>query len=64
LSPGSRARRRMRMPVSSLCSTPPCAACRINSSSAGRIPPDLGRQRHFVGQARSLRGPRRPALLP
>jgi hypothetical protein len=34
--PGSRARRRMRMPVSSLCSTPPCAACRINSPNVRR----------------------------
>ena len=37
LSPGSRVSRRIRMPVSSLCITLPCAACRINSSSTGRI---------------------------
>src|SRR5947208_15015093 len=37
LSPGSRVRRRIRMPVSPLCITLPCAACRINSSSPGRI---------------------------
>ena len=37
LSPGSRVKRRIRMPVSSLCITLPCAACRINSSSAGLI---------------------------
>ena len=37
LSPGSRINRRIRMLVSSLCITRPCAACRINSSSASRI---------------------------
>ena len=36
LSPGSRVRRRIRMLVSSLCITLPCAACRINSSSTGQ----------------------------
>ena len=36
LSPGSRARRRIRIPVSSLCITLPCAARRINSASTGQ----------------------------
>ncbi len=35
LSDGSRANCRMRMPVSSLCSTSPCAACQISWSKAG-----------------------------
>ena len=36
-SPGSRSIFSTRMPVSSLCSTSPCAACRISSSRAGLI---------------------------
>ena len=36
-SPGSRSRFFTRIPISSLCSTSPCASCRINSSRAGHV---------------------------